>query len=87
MLLSYFILLPLGPLRDARKHDRQYQPVDVEEDDYVPSQSDPPESAGLLAQPEGRSVSPAYVSKQSRSRQAWIDLRSKLVRAKALVIP
>lgn len=87
MLFSYFILLPLEPLQGARKNDRQYQPVNADDDDFAPPHSESPESAGLLAQPEGRSVSPAYRSKQSWTKQAWIDLRSKLIRAKALVIP
>lgn len=86
MLFAYFILLPLGPLEGTRT---KYQTVQTEDDDETPSSINAPvpESAGLLAQPAGRSVSPAYEHKQSRSRHAWHELRRKLIRAKALVIP
>lgn len=84
MLLSYFILLPLGPLQGTRL---KYQAVESEDEDHSHPRTDPIESAGLLAQPEGRSISPAYTGRQSWSRRAWIDLRSKLIRAQALVIP
>lgn len=87
MLFSYFILLPMEPLKRALRKDNQSRPIDAEEDADNPYQSEFPETAGLLAQPEGRSISPAHKSKQSWARNAWIDLRTKLVRAKALVVP
>lgn len=84
MLGSYFMLLPLAPLKGARRKERGYEQVDREEDVAA---TEHPESAGLLAQSAARSASPAYGQHHTWMARAWIDLKAKLVRAKGLVVP
>ncbi|KAI7357032.1 protein btn1 [Hortaea werneckii] len=83
MLISFFGLLPLGPLRTASsKYTRVADDEDVPDDhDHIP------EAAGLLDQRNGR-ISPAYSRAKSSSLQRTAsDLKLRLLRARGLVIP
>lgn len=82
MLASYFVLLPLEPLKGARNSRKAYQRVESEDVD-APGH----ESAGLLEEPQGRALTPACQHDDSVLKQVGSDLRGKLSRAKALVIP
>ena len=85
MLGSYFLLLPLAPLKGARRKERGYEAVDAEDEDVTTIEH--PGSAGLHAQSDGRSVSPAYRNRHTWIASAWLDLKAKLIRAKGLVVP
>jgi len=87
MLLSFFVLLPRGPLRVARSKELEYQRVDTDSPDDETEEHR--ETAGLLDQHEARSISPAYSHKKEQGllRRALIDLRQNLHRARSLVIP
>jgi battenin len=83
MLLSFFMLLPRGPLRSARikeiEHEGFAHGMDEGEDR---------ETTGLLDQNEDAAASPAY----SADSRMWFgkylsDLRIKLLRARTLVLP
>lgn len=82
MLVSYFVLLPLGPLKGAQKNRKAYHQIETD-DAEAPGH----ESSGLLEQLPERSVSPAYQHNQSSVKQAMSDLKVKLIRARSLVIP
>ncbi|KAF2172874.1 hypothetical protein M409DRAFT_62541 [Zasmidium cellare ATCC 36951] len=82
MLVSYFILLPLGPLKGAQKNRMEYHQIETD-DAETPGH----ESSGLLEQPPERSISPAYQHNQSSVKQAMSDLKVKLIRARSLVVP
>ena len=85
MLLSFFMILPRGPLRTARRKELEYQPIPVE-DDLV--SDEPQETAGLLEQTDGRLISPMYTSKgRDWFQRAMLDLRAKLLRARSLLVP
>lgn len=87
LLASYFLVLPLGPLKPGARQLLSYHPVEVEEDD--PSLSHASESAGLLVQdpPAARPVSPAYMHKNSMVTHSLLDLKAKLTRARSLLVP
>lgn len=83
MLVSFFALLPKGPLRIARKEELEYHAVANNEDTIADS---PPETAGLLDQPSDRSISPAY-KHHSRLNTLLEDFKANLHRARSLVVP
>ncbi|KAK5175727.1 battenin CLN3 protein [Saxophila tyrrhenica] len=85
MLVSFFALLPRGPLRAARKHEQAYHHIEPDED---PAEDDGGETAGLLDQPDRLSNSSAF----STQPQSWLqttlqELKLKLLRARTLIIP
>ena len=85
MLLSFFVLLPRGPLKMARKEEINRRGIahgiDVDAEET-------PETAGLLDQNDGGSASSAYTKRsQNRLQRVISDLRAKLVRARTLVVP
>lgn len=82
MIFSFFVVLPRGPLQAARQKN-DYRSVPNEEEDG-PGVSQ--ETNGLLAQPNERSVSPAY-NDRTWLQTALRDLSLKLSRAISLVIP
>ncbi|KAF7192557.1 Protein BTN1 [Pseudocercospora fuligena] len=84
MLATYFLVLPLGPLNAAERKESDYHRVesDEQDDDLNPITTS---QSGLLDEPPGRSISPAY--KADRFSVAIHDLKVKLIRAKSLVIP
>ena len=84
MLLSFFALLPLGPLKNAGREELEY--AWVPEEEAEPADHYRHERAGLLAEPAGR-VSPAYVDKRSGFNRALSNLKARLMRARALVVP
>lgn len=84
MLASYFVLLPLGPLKDVGRRGFEYRQVETEEPDEPTITTS---HSGLLEQPSDRSASPAYAEKQHWLARASHDLKAKLWRAKSLVIP
>ena len=86
MLVSFFVLLPRGPLKTARQ--KEQDTGCLLEDEADGATDDPAETAGLLDQADARFVSPAY-SKQSHSliQRATVDLKAKLTRARSLVVP
>lgn len=88
MLLSFFVLLPRGPLKLARRLELEYHPItsappDEGEDD------EPRESAGLLDQPSPPPVSPTYskTNNQNALSRALSNLQANLARAKPLITP
>lgn len=85
MMLSFFALLPRGPLKAARKKELEYQVLSTEdEEDRGPSR----ETAGLLRQVDGNSASPAYGKTGTTSAKAAISgLKDRLMRARKLVVP
>ncbi|USW46693.1 Putative batten's disease protein Cln3 [Septoria linicola] len=86
MLASYFALLPLGPLKNGRRKEAQYQQVAAEEDEEEPDGVVASHS-GLLEQPTARSASPAYGQRRNWLSKSLLDLQSKLSRAQSLVVP
>ena len=80
MIFSFFVVLPHGPLKAAKQNNTNYQPIPDDEE------AESPEAAGLLAQPNERSVSPAYTH-HSRLQTITHSLATKLNRARSLVIP
>lgn len=85
MLLSFFLLLPRGPLKTVRRKELEYQPVSTEDGDEAESETR--ETAGLLGR-DGRSVSPAYSKAHTNKLQrAFSDLKARLLRARKLVVP
>ena len=86
MLLSFFLLLPRGPLKTARRKELEYEAISAEE--VEDNEDDTRETAGLLNQSESGRVSPAYgKAGQNRLQRALSDLKSRLHRARKLVIP
>ncbi|CAK4030562.1 related to btn1 [Lecanosticta acicola] len=83
LLASYFLLLPLGPLKTASRGRANNDSVDCQD---ITAEGTV-ESAGLLDQPGPRTVSPVYRNKRSFIMKALIDLRAKLTRARSLVMP
>lgn len=85
MLVSFFTILPRGPLKTARQKEVEHQglahAVDTVEDE-------PSETANLLEQHENGPNESAY-DKRSHSwlQRSMSDLRAKLIRAKTLVVP
>lgn len=84
MLLSHFVILPLGPLTLARRKEHAYQPVRTEDE---PETDVPDARSSLLSQPPSRAASPAYASRRSRLQRGLSDIRSKILRTRTLVIP
>lgn len=85
MLASFFLLLPRGLLNIARRQKLKCHSLPDEDND---PEEEGHESAGLLDQPSNGSGSEAY----SKHNIHWLqrtsfDLRTKLSRAKTLVIP
>lgn len=86
MLLSFFLLLPRGPLKTARKKELEYQALSAEENDALDNEE--LETAGLLRQDGDRSVSPAYGRNGKVTlERAFSDLKARLIRARKLVVP
>ncbi|KAI6929731.1 protein btn1 [Hortaea werneckii] len=89
MLISFFGLLPLGPLRTAQAQNSKYTRIANDEsgasasddDDDDDNDNDIPEAAGLLNQPNNR-ISPAYDRLAKPSH-----LRTRLLRTQGLIIP
>ena len=83
MLGSYFVLLPLGPLKNG--HQKQYERVAVEEEEDIAATP----HASLLEQRSDRAASPAYrhATGKSSLSAGLSDLKIKLLRAQGLVIP
>jgi battenin len=81
MMFSFFVVLPHGPLKAAKQNNAEYQSVPDDEE------AESPEAAGLLAQPNERSISPAYTHHRSRLQTITHSLATKLNRARSLVIP
>ena len=86
MLLSFFTLLPRGPLKTARRKEIVYQGLAHAGDDET---DETRETAGLLDQPtENESTASAYTQRsQNWFQRASSDLCAKLTRARSLVIP
>ena len=85
MLLSFFALLPRGPLMAARRKELEDQRLP---DDIDGATDEPMETAGLLDEPDDRSASHAFsIRGQTWLQRAVSDLKAKLVRARSLVVP
>ena len=83
MLLSFFVLLPLGPLKIAMRKETEHQGIAHAVDS---TDDETRETAALLTPQDDRSVSPAWRT-QHWLQRALSDLRGKLVRARSLVVP
>ncbi|KAI7700819.1 protein btn1, partial [Hortaea werneckii] len=82
MLISFFGLLPLGPLRTTKPQSSKYTRLANDDEDIASDDNDHiPEAASLLNQRHGR-ISPAY-----DRRTASSTLRTQLHRTRALLIP
>ena len=88
MLISFFGLLPLGPLRTTKARDSKYTRLASDDEDAASDNDDTiPEAASLLNQRHGR-ISPAYDRAQpSRLQQTATSLRTRLHRTRGLIIP
>ncbi|KAK5132062.1 hypothetical protein LTR08_000399 [Meristemomyces frigidus] len=85
MLLSYFVLLPQGPLKAGRVTEIEYSGLlDREEEEATVDES--ADQDDLLSHPASRSTSSAY-DKRSKLQQTLSDLKAKLLRARTLVVP
>ena len=84
MLMSFFLLLPLCPLKADTRKELTLQSA-AEQDD--PETDGTGERAGLLDQPDAHAVSPAYVRHKSRLQRTVSELKTKLLRARTLVVP
>lgn len=81
MLLSFFTLLPRGPLRLARRNELEYQSLSG-------TMEEPRETAGLLEQPGDQAGHALYaLQKQTWLRKLVTDLKARLLRTKSLVVP
>jgi battenin len=92
MILSFFCLLPLGPLKDASRKGHAYKALAVAEevegeDDVLAPTVGGPERDGLLGRPEEPTTFAAYNSKSAPAPPLLSGLKSKLLRAKTLVLP
>ncbi|KAK3075333.1 battenin CLN3 protein [Teratosphaeriaceae sp. CCFEE 6253] len=76
MLLSYFYLLPLGPLQAARREETEYESVP---DADAAEEALTPEHAALLNQPHDRAA--------TSTAPPASTLRANLLRARTLVVP
>lgn len=86
MFVTYFGILPLGPLKAGQTNKAEYEPIQANDGDE--SCLNPESQSALLEQPRGRAISPAYSSRHQNSlTRAFQDFRSNLVRAKSLVVP
>lgn len=86
MLLSFFLLLPRGPLQTARRKELEYQALSTE--DHDERIDDTRETGELLGQEDDRSISPVYgKASQNRLGRAVTDLKVRLMRARKLVVP
>ncbi|OKL62072.1 Protein btn1 [Talaromyces atroroseus] len=94
MLVSFFVVLPLGPLRHLSREASEYQAIADESNDFeeeaearqVDHEHDINERDGLLDPPRNsRSYAKAIVA--SRSSDKWALFRENLNRSKRLFIP
>ena len=79
MLVSFFTLLPRGPLKAARTKEVDYSRLAVDEEDDAAR-----ETAGLLDVPSATAYGKADPTQLTRALQ---DLKAKLLRARSLIIP
>ncbi|KAF2766588.1 batten's disease protein Cln3 [Teratosphaeria nubilosa] len=86
MVLSWFILLPLGPLRHVEAPGYQAVPAEEREGSTTDALGSGGR-AGLLDPPDTHSATLAYEKKGSRLHRAVAGLQDRLVRARTLVIP
>jgi battenin len=83
MLLSFFALLPRGPLKTARRKEVENQGLA-----HGMDENEDRETTGLLDQAENATTSSAYSKDSTSSLQKYLsDLRTKLLRARTLVLP
>ncbi len=78
MLVSFFLILPLEPLRSQSSRSRANGPLVGDEDSIDQEQTE-----GLLASPDG--PKPAFATRAQSSK--WGRFRSNLARAKGLFFP
>ena len=78
MLVGFFTLLPRGPLKAARRKEVGYSRLAGDEED------DAAETAGLLDVPSATAYGKADTTQLTRALQ---DLKTKLLRARSLVVP
>lgn len=79
MLISFFLILPLGPLRTHTKKHQDSLIEDVENEDIEQEQRQ-----GLLSTPDG--TKPAFTSKHGRP-SVWVAFKHNLRRARGLFFP
>jgi len=86
MVLSYFCLLPLGPLKAASGaggKELEYESVPTEDDEDVTS-GNTRQQSGLLAQPDNRDTSQ---TQRDSNAPLLPTLHANLLRARALLLP
>ena len=81
MLLSFFALLPRGPLKKARKKEVEHQGLA-----HGMDEAEDRETTGLLNQPDNATTTSSKPSPSSLQK-SLSDLRTKLLRARTLLIP
>ncbi|KAK4547898.1 battenin CLN3 protein [Oleoguttula mirabilis] len=88
MILSFFALLPRGPLKAAGVKGVKYRSVTAEDEQEGEAAVDGTEEhAGLLDQTCGPSTASAYSNTQPWSTRSWSELKVKLLRTRSLVVP
>lgn len=86
MLLSFFVLLPLGPLKATRRKEQAYTRVPSDET-LLPDPEDTTSNHDRDLSPS-RSTSPAYPSTTtSKLHQTLHSLRTNLARSRRLIFP
>ena len=84
MLVSFFLILPSGPLHEAKRGPHNHRRLDSgDENNDLPR---PSEVAGLLSHPDDAPPT-STPRNQHWSRRAMRDLQIKLTRARSLVVP
>lgn len=91
MLVSFFVILPLGPLRLAAREAAQYRGIDDSRDEefearYADREDETDEQDGLLGSPE-HSRPYAKAAERGKVSQAWMSFQENLNRSKGLFFP
>jgi battenin len=89
MLVSFFVILPLGPLRASSSHHAGYE--SVEDDDTLDEQDEldsHPENASLLASSMHSASGRSFTSAKSNGLpSALVGFKANLRRARGLFFP
>jgi battenin len=93
MLISFFVVLPLGPMKRGRSKQTEYRPIDQSEEEETERTNDEStieenaEAEALLSSSMQSSGSRSFSSLPRQSNSAWEGFKMNLSRARGLVIP
>jgi battenin len=91
MVISFFLILPHGPMNNPNLKSDEYESVTTSEPSNDPAETEtddhhPSEYEGLLGNPEtGAAATTAFSTHQSSS--IWVQVRANLKRARSLFLP